>query len=558
MRRLKKIAKIIFYTTLILLLIIIIPMFSFRKESNQNPLPSNYKKGVYHFHSIFSDGKGTLDEITKAASELKLDFAILTDHGNPNLKASMATAWVNNVLLIGGSELSSNAGHLAMVGYKIPDYYFPPEPAEAIREINRDSGITFISHPFDEKIPWTDWDIADFTGIEVMSAYSSARKAGILKLILFPIQYLLNSDYAVLNMLEYPRKNIKKWDSLNKTGKYYGIFCTDAHAKLPISKRFEFNFPSYKSMFRIFSTYVKIDKNLGKEPLSASRIIISAIKKGKFFNVIEALASANGFDTYFEPEPGKIIDIGGSSNMVQGNLVAKVPFDFETHITVIKDGEMYKKISRNTKKVVTIPVVEPGAYRLEIFISNNTFNTLPWILTNPIFIGVQYNTPLPLEPKTKIILAEKPNFFSVETNASSTGTISSHISDTGELITDFAFKLEKEPDKKDFWSALAYRENTDFSNHSGFVFEARGEKKIRFWLEFRTNNKTQQIWYRHSFLVEKNWKKYQIPFDKFYVHFGDKIKPDLSKISAIFFAINNAIAYTGTKGNIQLKNIGLY
>ena len=170
MRRLKKIAKFIFFTSLILLLIVIIPMFSFRKVSNLNPLPSNYKKGVYHFHSIFSDGKGTLDEITKAASDLKLDFAILTDHGNPNLKASMATSWLNNVLLIGGSELSSNAGHLAMVGYKIPEYCFPPEPAEAIKEINRDNGITFISHPFDDKIPWTDWNISGFTGIEVFEA----------------------------------------------------------------------------------------------------------------------------------------------------------------------------------------------------------------------------------------------------------------------------------------------------------------------------------------------------------------------------------------------------
>jgi len=558
MKRLKKITKFIFYTSLILLLIIIIPMFSFRKESNLYPLPSNYKKGVYHFHSIFSDGKGNLDEITKAASELKLDFAILTDHGNPNLESSMATSWLNNVLLIGGSELSLNSGHLAIVGYKIPDYPFPPEPGEAIKEINRDNGISFISHPFDDKIPWTDFNIRDFTGIEILSAYSSARKAGILKLFLFPIQYLFNSNYAILNMLSYPRENIKKWDSLNSTGKYFGIFCTDAHAKLPVSKKFEFNFPSYKSMFKIFSTYVKIEQKLGKEPLSAARNIISSIKKGKFFNAIEAMASANGFDVYFKTRNNKIVEMGESTKVIHGNIVARIPFEFETDILVVKNGLIHKKIIRNSKKNLFIPITDSGVYRLEIYISKNTFKTLPWILTNPIFIGVYHSTPFPTHPHIKRVLVEKEGFFTVETSSSSTGTISIQEQDNHELVTCFTFKLDKEPNQKDFWSAMAHRSEADFSEYTGFIFEAKGEKRSRFWIEFRTKENQKQTWFRHSFLVENNWKKIYIPFEKFYVHFGDKKKANLSRISSIFFAINNAIAYSGAQGTLHLKNIGLY
>lgn len=558
MKKLKKITKFLFYIFLILFLIIIIPMLNFRTESNLNPLPSNYKKGVYHFHSLFSDGKGNLDEITRAVSELKLDFAILTDHGNPNLKSSMATSWLNNVLLIGGSELSLNSGHLAIVGYRIPDYLFPPEPNEAINEINRDNGISFISHPFDKKIPWTDWDISDFTGIEVLSAYSAARKAGILKLILFPLQYLFNSNYAILKMLSYPRENIKKWDSLNANGKYFGIYCTDAHAKLPVSKNFEFNFPSYKSMFKIFSTYVKIEKKLEKDPYLAARNIISSIKKGKFYNVIEALAPANGFDIYFETQDGEIIDMGGSTSMVKGDIIIKAPFDFETDIIVIKNGEIHQKIIKNTKKTLTIPITESGVYRLEIYISNSTFNTLPWILTNPIFINVYKSAPFPIEPELRKILVEKEDFFKVETSTLSRGTISNKISDNREFITLFTFKLDKEANKKDFWSAMAYRSETDFSGYTGFIFDAIGEKQFRFWIEFRTREKSKETWYRHSFLVENMWKRYHIPFNKFYVHFGDKKAADLSKISSIFFSINNAIAYSGVKGTIQLKNIGLY
>jgi hypothetical protein len=34
--------------------------------------------------------------------------------------------------------------------------------------------------------------------------------------------------------------------------------------------------------------------------------------------------------------------------------------------------------------------------------------------------------------------------------------------------------------------------------------------------------------------------------------------PDLTKISSIFFTINNGIALPGTEGALELKNIGLY
>jgi hypothetical protein len=270
------------------------------------------------------------------------------------------------------------------------------------------------------------------------------------------------------------------------------------------------------------------------------------------------MASANGFDTFFETEQGHIVEMGGSSNITKGNMVIKVPFDFETDIKVIKNGQVYKELPNNLKKIITLPIWEPGVYRLEIYLSDNTFHTLPWILSNPIFIGIHHSTPLPIEPELKKMLVDKEDFFSVENNVSSTGNISTQTSDNRELITSFIFKLENEPDKKDFWSVMAHRAKADFSDYSGFVFEARGEKKLRFWIEFRTSDQSEQIWYRHSFLVEKNWKKYYIPFDKFNVHFGEKKQPDLTRISSIFFAINNAIAFPGTRGILQLKNIGLY
>jgi hypothetical protein len=562
-----------FFALVILLVLNTAPAFFYSPETNTNPLPSFYIKGVYHMHSIFSDGKGTIDEITQAAASLNLDFVILTDHGRPNLQSSNCTTWLNNVLLIGGSEFSLYSGHLAAMGFKVPDYIFPPEPQEAINEVIGDNGVCFISHPFDDKVPWTDWDISGYTGLEVLSSYSEARRAGILNLLVFPLKYLINSKYSLLNSMGYPTDNIKKWDSLNQSGHYYGIYALDAHAKLPISKKMQLNFPTYKSMFEIMTVYVKINQKFlptksappgrRRQAHQAAAAVISSLRKGNFFNVIEGIAPANGFEAFFiEKNSGKRIEMGGSSKEKQGKLVILLPFDFETEIIIFKNGIGSEQKANKQKKQLEIDVNEPGVYRIEVYVPGNTFDELPWIMTNPFFVGVE--PPLPSSPvKDEIVLKrpfpEEQDAFIVEKNSRSEGVIDYETTEESEKITHFTFKLVKEsPGDKNFWSVLALRKGFDFSGDKGFVFEARSDKKRRFWVEFRTGEGDFEVWYRHSFLVEQEWKKFHIPFKKFQVMYGEKKSPKLSEVSSIFFSINNANAYPGTEGEIFIKSFGIY
>jgi hypothetical protein len=558
-----------------------VPAFFYSPETNTNPLPSSYVKGVYHMHSIFSDGKGTIDEITQAAASLNLDFVILTDHGRPNLQSSTCTSWLNNVLLIGGSEFSLNCGHLATMGFNVPDYIFPPEPQEAIDEVINDNGVCFISHPFDDKVPWTDWDISCFTGLEVLSSYSEARRAGILKILIFPLKYLINSKYALLNTMGYPTDNIKKWNYLNQSGQYYGIYALDAHAKLPISKKIQLNFPTYKSMFEIMTVYIKLNQKFlrggpggavfsktvppgrRRQAHQAAAAVISSLGKGNFFNVIEGIASANGFEAFFiEKNSGKRIEMGGSSKEKQGKLVILLPFDFKTETIVFKNGIKSEQKTNKQKKQLEFDINEPGVYRIEVYVPGNTFDELPWIMTNPFFIGVE--APLPSSRAKDEIVLKRPlldgqDTFKVEKNSRSGGVINYQSTEEGEKITRFSFKLVKEsPEDKNFWSVLALRKGFDFSSGIGFVFEARSDKKRRFWVEFRTGTGESEVWYRHSFLVEQEWKKFHIPFKKFQVIYGEKDSPKLLEVSSIFFSINNANAYPGTEGEIFLKKFGLY
>ncbi len=553
----------------ILIIITILPIISYKKETNTNPLPPLYKKGVYHMHSIYSDGLGTINDITKAASNTDLDFAILTDHGRPNQKASTATSYTNGVLLIGGSEFSLHSGHLACIGYKTPNYIFPPEPQETINEINTHNAISFISHPFDTKIPWTNWNIHGYTGIEVLSCYSSARKISYLKLAAFPLQYLINSNYALTSTLKYPHENINKWNSLNMqkgTVGLYGIYALDAHAKLPISENHHLNFPSYQSMFEILRIYVKINNPLNKKNARKdAKTIISALRKGNFFNVIESIAPANGFQAQFIENSGNTVEMGNLSTKTKGKLNIHLPFDFDTDVIVKRNGNTFERITNNHEKKQVIDINEPGFYVIEVYAGNHKFNNLPWIMTNPFFVGTKNipASPTPTTEKKEIevnqSLAVEKGFFHVETNPGSEGVLSYEEPETSELITSLTFKLSKDSQSgRDFWSALSVRKRFDFSGSKGICFHARSHRKRRFWVEFRTGKKGKENWYRHSFLAEAEWKRFVIPFERFHMIFGEGKTADLADISSFFFSINNAAAYEGTSGVLDLKNINLY
>ncbi len=207
-------------------------------------------------------------------------------------------------------------------------------------------------------------------------------------------------------------------------------------------------------------------------------------------------------------------------------------------------------------------VNEPGVYRIEVYVPGNMFDHLPWIMTNPFFVGVE--APLPSSLVKDEIVLKRPlpgvqDTFIVEKNSRSHGAINYEITVENEKITHFTFKLVKEsPGDKNFWSVMALRQRFDFSNEKGFGFETRSEQKRRFWVEFRTGEGESEVWYRHSFLVDREWKKFHIPFKKFQVIYGEKKVPELSKVSSIFFSINNANAYPGTEGEIFIKGFGLY
>ena len=555
----KKLFRILLFLIGLFILAIAFCSLSFKQKVNANPLPSFYKKGVYHLHSTFSDGRGDIGSIGHAAVEQNLDFVILTDHGRPNLRSSAATAWSHNTLIIGASEFSVNEGHLAAAGYRVPAYIFPPEAQEAITEVDRDQGVTFIAHPLDRRIPWTNWRVHGFTGIEIVSLYQLAKKNMLRGLVFLPPQYLFNPDYALTCLISYPESELAIWDRCNRSGKYYAIYALDSHAKLPITKKASLHFPSYGATFRILTIYVKVERELSSDAHAAAAAIIAAIRCGDFFNVIESLAPANGFENYYQEKDGQRVAMGGAAQNRGGALIFKLPFAFRTDIVIKKDGAVFKTITANTRRELAIPIEQNGVYRSEISLSSGRFRKLPWIMTNPFFVAVPGVAAPAAATVARPLLTMDESLFLAEKNGGSSAAVRHGSNDGQGTITSLAFTLQPEADgNPNFWVALAFRQKLAAAGYRGFVFETRAGAPLRVWLQFRSSSGRYRAHYQHSFLAGPEWRRVTIPFSAFYQILGKTSVSRSDSIDSFFFLVDGGNAYPGASGEIFFRQVGLY
>lgn len=549
--------KFFFYLSLGILFFLLAQaawMLSFQPLVHQVPLPANCMKGVYHLHSSFSDGRGDIAAITAAARKNRLQFVILTDHGRPNLSSSRPPAWENDVLLIGGSEFSTDEGHLAAVGYRVPEYIFPPEARAAAAEVERDMGVSFAAHPFDKTIPWTDWDVPALTGLELLSVAERTRASGLPATLLTASRYLLSPPYALTAILRYPTREMAVWDRLCASRPLYGIYALDAHGKIPLSKKSSLHFPSYANVMKSAVVYVRLPGERPRAAAAAAAAVIHSLRRGAFFNCIETIAAADGFDMYLLSPDGRRIEMGGQSEPAAGTLVFRLPFPFATRVRVLRNGQTWREFRENTRNDLTIPLSAPGVYRAEIYARESRFSELPWIVTNPFFVGPRPERPAPPPPPPVTPLA-LDGLFQVEKNPRSQGELTAAVED-GAPILRFRFRLEREDRGIDFWSALAHRAPLSLAGARGLALEVRADHRRLFWLQ--TRNDGDESRFRRSFVADTQWQTVYIPMQELHRIQGDRPRLDAGRISALFLLIDNSCAYARQEGVLEIRLVGTW
>jgi hypothetical protein len=327
-------------------------------------------EGAYHIHTTYSDGRKSLDEIAKLASQADIDFIILTDHGNPNYESYSSQGWKEGVLVLAGSELSVSRGHLVALDFELPSGSFSQNAEDAFYEIKAGGGFSIVAHPY-SKTQWSWGKFIEYGGIEIINGDTALKKNIIASLPSLPA-LLIKPEYALLKMFDSPHRNLRKWDELNNLHPIYGYFSLDAHLL-------------YRPGFNLLRLHLLLQSPLSEDFDTAQHQVYEALRKGRFYNSIHAAAHAYGFRFWGE-EGGNTTPMGGTvmlDSPVPLNIEA--PFPFAKDIHLVHNGKM---IFRSAEDSISYEAAHPGTYRVEVYLTERSplGKNIPWIISNPIFL----------------------------------------------------------------------------------------------------------------------------------------------------------------------------
>ena len=324
--------RLVSFVLFLLFALLVVPIMRYRKEANLNSLPSRFLKGVYVVDSDLAPDIESGHAICETAKEQALDFVVLTPKKETVDPPENRAFWCNNTLMA-----------IASTG------------------------------------------LADLEIFNLQSSLSASSLAG---KIIPALRYLFNPRYALLQTLSPPTKAFSEWDLRLLKDRVTGIYSLGKPGGLPGLNLSGTPIPTYRAMCAIFTVYVRIERELVRDPGESSEILTRAIRSGHFFNAVEAMASANGFDARFNPQDSQDeVQMGDRDPRFQGILRIDLPFTFPTRLKLIRNGSQVVDQPSGLRQQVNLKVNNPGVYRLEIYVPNNRFSAIPWIVTNPFYLG---------------------------------------------------------------------------------------------------------------------------------------------------------------------------
>ncbi len=343
--------------------------------------------GAVHIHSSYSDGTGEIPDIARAASEVGLDFLMLSDHNSLRAKKDGHEGWRDGVALLIGYEINDRDDRNHYLAFGLDKEVGVRIPArEYVRRVREQGGIGFIAHP-DEKrssmpehppYPWTDWEAEDFTGIEIWNHMSEWMEG------LTEENKFQRFIHPLRSITAPPAETLARWDALSRGRRVVGIGGTDAHAhKADVMGFFDVEVFPYKVMFKSVHTHVLLDAPLRKGDEAHFEEdkwrIYDALRSGRCFVANSYHADPRGFAFYATSatetwQQGDSVMFPG-----EGKLALHTELPQPARMRLLRNGECVRE---KEGREMTQPVHAPGAWRVEAWLEDRG-----WIFSNHIRIG---------------------------------------------------------------------------------------------------------------------------------------------------------------------------
>ena len=339
--------------------------------------------GIIHIHTEHSfDGHGSLKEIIATATQQDIDFLLITDHRNIDVKEELLSIANNDVITIIGYEMNDSLKNNHYLIFNV-DKVFPisMKVDEYVRRVKENGGTGFIAHPFEKRrsrrtlrtYAWTEWSVTDIDGIEIWNYISEWTDKlsipwNVIPKVLFP-----NSSISRPN-----KYAVNKWDELNRLDKRLpAIGSVDSHQNKYSLGPFSVTFLPHKKLFKTIRTNIQTRKPL--PDYNPDQCILDKLRSGNSYIVNYTHADPEMFYCGIDSgKSGVSVLPGEEISLSEGNLNLFVYVPQDCHIKIIKNGSIIHTEYRNK---VSCRIDEIGFYRVEIYLGHKA-----WIFTNPIYV----------------------------------------------------------------------------------------------------------------------------------------------------------------------------
>jgi hypothetical protein len=526
-------------------------------------------RGAFHIHSERSDGSGTVDAIAAAAARAGLQFMILTDHGDATRVPDPPT-YRHGVVTIDAVELNTTGGHFAAVGLPASPYPIAGTPDDVIEDVHRLGGFGFAAHPGSPRpsLSWQDWN-APIDGIEWLNADSEWRDEPRLPMARALLTYLIRAPQSMATLLDRPAAVLNRWDQLTATRTIVGLAGADAHARLGLQQRtdpdtssFHLPVPSYEASFRAFSNHVALDGPLTGNAGADAESIVSAIRSGRVYSVIDALATPGSL-TFSATSGTQSATIGGSLAITSDVLLhATANAPPGTSLVLLRDGQRIHEVTDGPLE--TNGGKDPGVYRIEAYTRNAPGGpAVPWIVSNPIYAGRALYAGAPSIPEPRSRIPARTAEAAAEKGASDTSIVSTAPlmeplarSFAGDPSISWTFALSPGAPAGQF-AAVAIPASGDLSAFDRVRFRVSASRPMRLWVQLRAPVGNTERWGR-TFYADSESRIVDVAFATFApIGVTGSAQAPIDQVSHLLFVVDTLNTLPGTTATVTISEVGL-
>ena len=523
-------------------------------------------RGAIHIHTRRSDGSGSVDDVAGAAAKAGLKFVIVTDHGDGTREPD-APIYRQGVLCIDALEISTTSGHLVALGLARSPYSLGGETRDVVEDVARMGGMAIAAHPESARaeLRWTDWS-APVNGLEWINADSEWRDESVASIFRTLLTYPFRKPETLAALLDRPEQALRRWEESLVKRPVVALAAADAHARIPLTSvgdpydsRVSLHLPGYEQVFRTFSIGLP-DVALSGDPAADAGVVVDAIRRGRVFSSIDAIAGPVAFSFTATSEDDTAVM--GQDIVAKGSLTFRVQSNApaESDITLLRDGHAVRTVTGSQLEYSSADV---GVYRVEVHAPRAPGQPpVPWILSNPIYVLARPRAANPVATAAAPAQANArysdgpATDWHVENSPRSQGALDVVGALRGtQLLMRYA--LGGSEDEAPF-VAFAMNVPEGLAGYNRLMFTAQSSRATRMWIQVRVPGTGQGRSWHRSVYVDDSTRALSVTFDEMRpLEATTTGGPVLADVRDVLFVIDTVNTRPGVNGQLWIDDISL-